>query len=131
MISDINTYPDFGGITALVADDTQINYILLNKMLEKINIRTIWAQDGKHCVDLLAQHPEVQLILMDVQMPVMDGIEAAGIVHLQKPELPIIFQTAFGLHGDQERIASLGFGRYISKPVDRMKLYALISDLLK
>ncbi|MCQ2252725.1 MAG: response regulator, partial [Bacteroidales bacterium] len=98
---------------------------------EKSNLEVLWAQNGQECVDLFSQNPTVSLILMDMQMPVMDGMEAASIILKNDPKVPIIFQTAFEFDDERRKVMSLGCAEFINKPIDRILLYQKISQVIR
>lgn len=113
---------DFSDKKIIVAEDAQINFILIDKILEKTGVNILWAKNGKECVDLFMENRDVALILMDVQMPVMDGFEAIKRILQIEPNLPIIAQTAFSYPEERRRILSIGCVDFVSKPIDRALL---------
>ena len=121
-MSEDNNF-DFTGKTIIVAEDAQINYILMEKILQKTNVKILWAKNGKECVELYIQHPEVSLILMDMQMPVMDGFEATKQILEINPDFPIIAQTAFSYSEEKNRILGIGCIDFIAKPIEKNLLY--------
>lgn len=121
---------DFSGKTIIIAEDAQINYILLAKMLEKTRARILWAKNGKECVDMFLMNKDTALILMDIQMPEMDGFEATRKILEINPKVPIIAQTAFSYSEEKKRILSLGCVDYVSKPIDKNILYKKMANIL-
>ncbi|HLQ38135.1 MAG TPA: response regulator, partial [Planctomycetota bacterium] len=113
----------------LVAEDNRVNQRLAQKMLEKLNCEALLARDGREAVAILAANP-CDLVLMDCQMPVMDGFEAtAAIRSLEKASgthVCIIALTANAMNGDRERCLEAGMDDYISKP---MKIDILSASL--
>jgi len=79
-------------------------------------------------VEACEQHPEINLVLMDIKMPVLDGIEAAGIIKSKRPELPIIAITAYALDTDRSRILGAGFDEYLSKPMKKSELIKIVNQ---
>lgn len=75
--------------------------------------------------------PDIDLILMDIRMPVMDGLEATKQIKSIRPELPVIAQTAYAFSEEKMQILSFGCDDYISKPIERKKLIELIDKYLK
>lgn len=129
-ISDIPQY-DFSGKTVIVAEDAEINFILLKKILEKTGIRILHARNGCECVELYEQNPSVSLILMDMQMPVMDGYQAASEILKRDKSVPIIAQTAFDLLPERQRIMNVGCVDFVSKPIDRKVLLQSIAKVIR
>lgn len=115
----------------LVVEDNSINQRLIKKLLEKKGHSAEIAQNGKEAVDYFIQklgHPEerVDIILMDIQMPIMDGIEATRRIRKIDGNIPIIALTAHAMKGDQAKFMSEGMNDYISKPIDKDLLYDII-----
>ncbi|CAN1507934.1 Signal transduction response regulator, receiver domain [Flavobacteriaceae bacterium] len=119
------------GKTILVAEDDNINFLLLKTLLEKKNHKVIRAKNGQEVVDLSASNSDIDLIFMDIKMPVLDGYEAFEIIKNQKPESIIIAQTAHSSTEVKERIIKAGFSGYITKPLDKEKIYELINKVFQ
>lgn len=113
--------------TLLVAEDEYSNYQLLEAILQRENHRIIHVLNGKEAVDAFHKYPEIEMILMDLKMPVMDGITATKIIKSEKPGLPIIAVTAYALSGDKEKALDAGCDEYIAKPIKKSDLLALIN----
>lgn len=118
----------------LIAEDNHINQLITSKMLDKMNIHTDVVANGIEAVNALREVP-YDLVLMDCQMPEMDGYEATQVIRadLKKSAetLPILAMTANAMQGDSERCLAAGMNDYISKPVDRETLFAVLSKWLK
>ncbi len=119
------------GVTILVAEDEQYNFIFLRELLADKNANIIRASNGLHAVKLCNEHPEINIVLMDIRMPVMDGYEATRKIKETRPELPIIAQTAFALESDRKRAINEGCDDYVSKPIRRNDLISKIVKNLK
>ncbi|KAA0993164.1 response regulator [Dyadobacter aurulentus] len=118
----------FVGRKILVADDDMRNIFALSAVLEESGFKIEIATNGKEAIQKLEEHADIELVLMDVMMPEMDGIEATKIIrtHSSWASLPIIAVTAKAMQGDREQCLAAGANDYISKPVDIDKLLALI-----
>jgi CheY-like chemotaxis protein len=114
------------GKTILAAEDIPINFKLLELILKKTNVNLIWVQNGEEAIKYVKTN-EVHLVLMDIQMPVMDGYDATKAIKLFKPKLPIIAQTAFTMTNEKENSLKAGCDAYISKPINKNELLALIA----
>jgi CheY-like chemotaxis protein len=118
----------------LLAEDNVVNQRLVVRLLEKHGHTTIVANTGLEVLSALRQQP-VDLVLMDVQMPEMDGLEATIAIREQERQrgghLPIIALTAHAMKGDQERCLAAGMDGYISKPINAQTLSRTISQVLK
>jgi CheY-like chemotaxis protein len=117
----------------LLAEDNIVNQRLVVRLLEKYGHTMIVASTGREVLAALAQQP-IDLVLMDVQMPDMDGLEATAVIREQERQrgdhLPIIALTAHAMKGDQERCLVSGMDDYISKPINAQTLSAAISRVL-
>ena len=122
---------NFLGKKILIAEDARINYILLEKILSKTGCNIIWAQNGEQCITMFQQNRDTNLILMDMQMPVKDGYEAAREIHAMDSGVPIVAQTAFSMDDERERILNCGCTDYIAKPIDRFELLKKIDAVIR
>lgn len=113
----------------LIAEDDDINYIYFKEIMSKLKYRLIRACNGKEAVEICTKH-DVQLVLMDIKMPVMDGYEALKEIRLIKPNLQVIAQTSHALHEDKKRINQAGFNGYLTKPIKKEELFHLIESLI-
>ncbi|MBP7462130.1 MAG: response regulator [Candidatus Delongbacteria bacterium] len=110
----------------LIAEDEEINYLYFNELLENNGYHTLHARNGCEALEILKAKPDISLILMDVKMPLMDGMEATRAIRKENSQIPIIALTAYALEGERKRLLSMGFNEYLSKPVDD---YILIETL--
>jgi signal transduction histidine kinase/DNA-binding response OmpR family regulator/CHASE3 domain sensor protein len=114
--------------TVLIADDDVRNIFSLTKALEKHKMKVLAATDGKEALQLLKENPLVDIVLMDMMMPEMDGYESTKEIrkiHAYK-QLPILAVTAKAMMGDREKCIAAGASDYISKPVDIDQLISLL-----
>jgi len=116
------------GHTVLMVDDDLRNTFALSNLLEDKGLEVIVAENGQKALDELAKHPEIELVLMDIMMPVMDGYEAMEKIRAQKKykELPIIALTAKAMAEDKSKCLKSGANDYMNKPVDVERLLSLI-----
>jgi signal transduction histidine kinase/ActR/RegA family two-component response regulator len=121
------------GLRVLVAEDNRINQVVTLRLLEKRGCKAFVANNGREALELL-QWERVDLVLMDVQMPEIDGLEATRrIREMEKKNgghVPILAMTANALQGDRERCISVGMDGYLAKPVQSSQLYEAIEGLL-
>ena len=115
--------------TILVAEDDNINFLLIKKILELKKYKVLRAVNGQEAVDMCRENSDIHLVLLDIKMPVLNGFEAFKIIHSFNPQLPIIAQTAYASVEDYEKIMQLGFTAYVSKPLDKEKIYELINSI--
>jgi len=110
-----------GKHTILIAEDGEINFLLLKTVLKKMaNFEFIIfrAKNGKEAVNMCKTNTEIDLVLMDIKMPVMDGYDATKQIKKMHPHLPIIAQTAYSTEEDIEKAFAAGCDDFIAKPVD-------------
>jgi len=103
----------------LIAEDDEVNSIYLQTILKISSYATLVAMDGKEAVELCRQHPEISLVLMDIKMPVMDGMEATREIKSFRENLPIIATTAFAMNEDIKKAKDAGCDDYLAKPVSK------------
>jgi PAS domain S-box-containing protein len=118
-------------LTILVAEDDEISSMLLKKSLKGENISFISAGNGREVVEMAERHPEIDIVLMDIKMPVMNGYDATRLIKQMRPGLPVIVQTAFTSADERQKAGSAGCDAYITKPVKKNELLELIGALLK
>ncbi|QFS43795.1 HAMP domain-containing protein [Nostoc sphaeroides] len=116
------------GKKALIVDDDMRNIFALTSMLERYQIQVLYAENGREGITLLESTPDVDVVLMDVMMPEMDGYETTRIIRQneQFKSLPIIALTAKAMQGDREKCIEAGASDYITKPVDTEQLLSLL-----
>lgn len=115
-------------LTILIAEDDTTSFMLLNQILKSDNNTIIRAENGRIAVDMVKENPNISIILMDIKMPELNGIEATMEIRKFNSEIPIIAQTAYTLSGDKEKAIEAGCDEYITKPINRNLLIRLIKD---
>jgi CheY-like chemotaxis protein len=118
---------DWKDKTILVVEDVDTNKIFFDAALRRTNALILWAKDGQEAIDLFKAN-DVDLILMDLQLPVMDGYTATKEIKKINPEIPIIAQTAHVMSGEREKCLEAGCNDYLAKPI---RLQILIDTLSK
>lgn len=114
----------------LVAEDDNINFLLIENILKAYDFNIIRAVDGLEAVDYCKTNPEIDLILMDIKMPNLDGYSAFTEIRKFNKEIPIVAQTSYSFDEELNKIKKLGFNDFISKPIDKMKLFEIIKKYL-
>ncbi|RLD82322.1 MAG: hypothetical protein DRJ10_05175, partial [Bacteroidetes bacterium] len=112
----------------LIAEDNEMNYLLLQEILSNYNIKLLHAWNGKEAIEIFEREKHIDLILMDLKMPVMDGYQALKKIKEIKPNIPIIAQTAYASDTDKEEISSVGFDDFVTKPINEDKLVQKIKQ---
>jgi CheY-like chemotaxis protein len=121
---------DFGGVTILLAEDDNINKLLLQKALQNANARVLVAINGAEAVEMVRQEMSIKAVLMDIKMPVMDGLDATKAIKLLYPKMPVIAQTAYAQMTEKEKAFQVGCDAYLTKPINIAVLYKTLQGLL-
>ena len=114
----------------LIVDDHELSYKFTSALLHKAGLNTIYAGSGEEALSSLDSNPGIDLVLLDIQMPGMDGLEVLSRIRDKKIHIPVIAQTAHALSGDREKYLESGFNDYISKPIDRSELISKIVSFI-
>ena len=125
-----NTFSFSKKMTVLVAEDEDFNFLLLEKVLDELGLNLIRAENGAKAVLECKSNPSIQLVLMDVKMPVMDGYEATKLIKQDRPELPVLIQTAYVRESDKQKAYESGADGYISKPIIISEFISQLHQLL-
>jgi|GEM_PF-746109 len=120
---------DYQKYKILIVEDDESSYDYLQIILSDIGFETFWSENGIEAIEVVKKR-DIDLILMDINMPELNGVEATKIIKKLNPKIPIIAQTAYAIAGDKERFLDSGCDDYISKPIKRDLLLSKISSLL-
>jgi len=114
--------------TILLVDDDMRNVFALSSLLEGYQAKVIVGRNGKLGLEKLKEHPETDLVLLDIMMPEMDGYEVMKTIRKDKKfkDIPIIALTAKAMKEDREKCIAAGANEYLAKPVDTEKLISLL-----
>jgi len=129
-IEDQILYPDWKNKVILVAEDEEVNFIYINEILGLTGANIIWAKDGAQAVELVNTIKKVDLILMDIKMPVMNGYAATMEIKQINPKLPIVAQTAYAFTEDRQKAEAAGCNDYLTKPINSRELFTTLSKFL-
>ncbi|SNR40458.1 PAS domain S-box-containing protein [Lutibacter agarilyticus] len=124
------TTSKINGLKILITEDDETSEALLSIAIEGISSEIISAKTGIEAIEKIKKNPDIDVILMDIQMPEMNGYEATKQIRTFNKNVIIIAQTAFGLAGDKEKAVAAGCNDYISKPIKTNQLIALIEKLV-
>ncbi|PLX02538.1 MAG: hypothetical protein C0594_11825 [Marinilabiliales bacterium] len=114
--------------TILIAEDEQTNYIFLEKVLKNTEVNILWVKNGLEAINSIKNNPEINLVLLDIKMPVMSGYEAVVKIKEIRPEIPVIAQTAYAMAEEKEKSIQLGCDDYLTKPIKSKSLLLAISN---
>ena len=130
--NDIASPPE-NAFNILIAEDEEINYLFLETVLQEIDgikMNIVHAFNGQEAVEMYKKH-NIDLILMDIKMPVMDGHQATRIIRSLDENIPIIAQTAYATEVDKVRAKDVGYDDYLTKPIKHTTLLKIIDDKIR
>ncbi|MBA7524053.1 Sensor histidine kinase RcsC [subsurface metagenome] len=124
---------NMAGATILIAEDELANFQLLNRVFKPTRAKVLWAKNGKEAVQIVRENKQLNkfIVLMDIKMPVMNGITANEEIKKINKDIPVIAVTAYAQSGDKKEILRHGFVDYMAKPLKSEKLLEIIYNLLK
>jgi len=114
----------------LIVEDDYSSYRFLEAIISKTSARIHHAVDGKRAIDFCKKNPSVDLVLMDIQLPIMDGYKATKEIKKLRKNLPVIAQTAHALEEDKSKSLKAGCDDYIAKPINKNNLLNIINKYL-
>lgn len=118
-------------ITILVAEDEEFNMFYINELFAKTNYKLVEATNGEEAVLKAKEHGNIDLILMDLKMPKLNGKEAMKQIKAFNPDVPIIALTAFAMESDKQEALESGFDSFLTKPIDKEALFKKIEHYTK
>lgn len=125
-----STLPDWNGKFILIAEDEELNWLFIKELLKGSNARLLWAKNGLEALEMMEQNQKVDLVLMDLKMPVLDGHEAIKIMKSNYKDTPIIAQTAHALEEEKQEILNSGCDAYLIKPLNIHKLVSVMENFM-
>lgn len=120
--------PDWQQHKVLIVEDVESNYQYIYSVLGKTGIQIIWASDGKEAIEFYRSNPDIDLVLMDIKLPIMNGLDATQTLKNLNPNLPVIAVTAYAMSEDKDKCLEAGCDDFIVKPVNRFELLAKIEN---
>jgi len=125
--TDIKTLYNWKGKTILIVEDDAANLFILKANLQKSGVNIVCAEDGKSAVDICLENKNIDLVLMDIKLPEMNGYDATMLIKQHRKDLPVIAQTAYAMVEELEKCQEAGCDDFISKPIYRDKLFSVIT----
>jgi PAS domain S-box-containing protein len=120
------------GSKVLVAEDDETNFFYINALLKhETGFTVLHAINGREAIELYRNNPDIALVLMDIKMSDMDGIEATKMIKQINRDVPVIAVTAYAMLGDEEKILAAGCDGYLSKPISKSSLLRAISKFIR
>ena len=124
-LSDVRSWE---GKKLLIAEDDHSNYYFLYEALKDTGMEILWAKDGQETLELFREHSDLDMVLMDINMPLLNGYECTKIIKKERPELSVIAQTAYAMSGERAISREAGCDDYLPKPI---KVNELLDTLAK
>jgi PAS domain S-box-containing protein len=121
---------DWHDKTFLIAEDSILNYTFLEALFQKTKVKLLWAKDGREAIELCRKNDDIDIVLMDIKMPVIDGLEAIAEIKKFKKDLPIIVQTAYAMPEDRDKTFAAGGDDHLTKPINPEELFNTISKYM-
>jgi CheY-like chemotaxis protein len=116
--------------TILIVEDDEVSNEFFNEVLKLTKANLIFTRDGKSAIQICRENPNIDIILMDIQLPVMNGEQAAEEIRNLNKDIIIIAQTAYAMADDRQKYITNGFDDYIAKPIIPKELISLIGKYL-
>lgn len=119
---------NFIGKTILIAEDEEVSRYFFEKALKRTRANLFFVNDGIEAIEMIKENAEIDLVLMDIRLPRLDGLQATAKIKELIPELPVIIQTAYAMQSAHEEAIKCGCDEFITKPI---KIETLLSILQK
>ena len=118
--------PDLTGKTILIAEDVDNNFFVLERFLSRTNATILRARNGLEAIEFCSKEKQIDLVFMDIQMPIINGYDATREILRTKPEMPVIAQTAYSIDFDEHNAITAGCIAYMVKPLNMQEVYSLM-----
>jgi CheY-like chemotaxis protein len=128
-VIEVSNY-SFLGKSILIVEDVEDNYLLIKEILDETEAEVLWAVDGNDAIEIAKQNKSLNLVLVDIQLPDINGYEVTKQIKMVYPGLTIIAQTAYGLSGDKGKALDAGCDDYISKPIIRKSFLDIVKKYI-
>jgi len=122
--------PDYSPYHFLVVEDTASNKQLIDTFLSHTGANLTYAFTGLEAIEAVQEAQKIDLVLMDIRLPEMNGLTATRIIKQMRPGLPILAQTAYAMESDRQACLGAGCDEFLSKPYRKADLIAIINQLL-
>lgn len=122
--------PDWTGKKILIVEDVETNMLFFKAALTRTGATLLWAMDGFESISMCQNDPDINLVLMDLRMPKLDGFKATEAIKSFRPDLPVIAQTTFTDDVDTDRLFQAGCDDYLPKPIRLEHLLNSIGKLI-
>ena len=122
---------DLKNITIMIVEDEENNWLFIQDALRTSGANLIWARVGQEAIDIVESGKKIDIILMDMKMPIMDGFETTREIKKINSNISVIAQTAYAQPREKTKCLEAGCEEYISKPIITRQLYKVISRILE
>ncbi|MFA6125947.1 MAG: response regulator [Bacteroidales bacterium] len=122
--------PDWTGKKILIVEDVETNMLFFKAALSRTGATLLWAMDGFESIEMCQNDPEINIVLMDLRMPNLDGFKATEAIKSFRPNLPVIAQTTYTEDVDTDRLFDAGCDDYLPKPIRFEDLLLSIGKLI-
>ena len=129
-MTDIKITTNWKNKLVLIVEDEDLNYLFLDKLLNSTKIKIIRAKTGFEAIEHIKNNKNINIVLMDIKLPEMDGVTATKEIRKINSKIPIIAQTAFAMKGDKDEFIEAGCNDYISKPINAKKIIELMNKYI-
>jgi two-component system cell cycle response regulator DivK len=116
--------------TIMIVEDVRTNHMLIDRILRRTSVKLLWAMDGEKAVQMARENENIDLILMDIRLPKMNGYDATSEIRKFRQEVPIIAQTAYVLPEEKGKVLSVGCNDLLTKPIRKNQLLAAVSKYI-
>jgi len=121
---------DWADKVFLIAEDSILNYTFLEALFQRTRVKLLWAKNGREAVEICENNDNIDLVLMDIKMPILNGLDAISEIKKFRPDLPIVVQTAYAMPEDRERSIEAGGDEHLTKPINASELFSTLSRFL-
>jgi CheY-like chemotaxis protein len=129
-MNGVHDVPDYSHFNFLIVEDTDSNKLLIDRFLSRTKANLIYAYTGLEAIDAVQNNPDINLVLMDIRLPEMNGLTATKIIKQMRPELPVLAQTAYAMESDWVACFEAGCNDFLPKPYLKADLISKINHLL-
>ncbi len=130
LVEEKSTTFNWKNKTILIADDIDVNYVFLKAAVKNTKAEVIWAKNGKEAVDFVQSNPRINIVLMDIIMPEMDGFEATRKIKEINSNLPVVCHTAYPSKENYQASLECGFNTYLAKPIKVQSMLQVIDKFI-
>jgi len=130
IMAESNLKYDWNGKCVLIVEDVNHNYKFIVHAIKSTNIEVLWAKNGKEAYDACKTDKKIDLVLMDINMPIMNGYKSIRLIKNLAKNIPIITQTAYAFAGEKEKSFAAGSDDYILKPIHTSELLEVMNKHL-